>query len=141
MAIRLGRGSSAVKVDADLEGFVRQAIDAVAGETARRFETDALTILSAARKDWPRKGDPRHPKATGRSKAALDGGLRLLDDGAVLEGYVICSAPYAKYIRTRRHGSVGTKLIRGPMNKASKAIVRDLGPDLVAAVKAKVGGR
>lgn len=141
MALRIGSRTSSIQVDGDLERFVREVIDATAGEVAKRFEAEAEAVYRAARRDWPRKGDPRHPRATGRSKAALETGLRVLDGGEALEGYVLCDVPYAKWIMTRRHGKVGNALIRRPMAKAGKAITRDLGDDIVRVTRAKAGGR
>lgn len=123
--IYAGRG----KAQIELTGSMRDMVDRVLSSrgvrrVADRLEDGARRIYRSARSEWP--------EDTGRSKAALEYGLRLPSPTA-LEAFVRNTSPYWYYIRKKwpdNNVYVARELILKPGRREAKKIAREMGREL-----------
>ena len=117
--IYAGRG----KAQIELTGSMRAMVDRVLSSkgvrrVADRLENSARDIYTAAREQWPEK--------TGRSRDALEYGLRIPDPTA-LEAFVRNTSGYWQYIRRPYPDNnvfVALELILKPGRREAKRIAR-----------------
>jgi hypothetical protein len=122
-AIVVGRGDAQVVIGPELEAFVTRMLKGSAPTTMEVIETTTTKIEADAAAGWPVK--------TGRSKAALTSGTRIVS-ADVVEGFVGNDAPYAHLIKGKEHGGRQTwrVLLQKPLRDAADDVARALAKDL-----------
>lgn len=136
MSRRIFVGSG--KAQIELSGGLRDAVDRVLQGTpkvvADRLEEEARKLYEQAKAQWPEK--------TGKSKDALEYGLRIPDPSHI-EAYVgfdPSKAPYVFYIHEKWPNAkrfVWQELLRKPARKLSKKVAAELGEELRRAAGRK----
>lgn len=129
----IGRGKVQVKVSADLAAMIDRLLSDTAPLVRDALEEEARRIYTEARVKWP--------VATGKSRDALEWGLRI-PDPTVLEAFVMNPVDYAWFIREKwphNKKRVANELLIKPVRRAGRRLARRLATDLKAL--ATKGGR
>ena len=121
--IVVGRGRAQVEIGPELREFVDRMLEHSAPTTKKALDEATEKIGTDAAGSWPVK--------TGRSKAALVHGVRLVSLDTV-EGFVGNDAPYAHLIKGKEHGGKQTwrVLLQKPLRDAADDVARALATDL-----------
>lgn len=126
-----GTGRASVTLDHDLQRAMESILRETHGSVVHALEESADQVYQDALASWPVK--------TGKSKAALEQSLRVSSDR--VEAHISNPVEYVYYIRGKAQGgkSTWTKLVRTPMRKAGKRLVKELGPEIAKKCQRKGG--
>ena len=117
-------GDSAVRVrmgDA-METMFRRALDQAAPGLLAEIERSTRALYESARDEWPVK--------TGRSRSALEWGVRVEGDGRVA-GFIRNPVPYLIYIRRKKdHKNPWITLVRQPAHRDADRLALAIAPML-----------
>jgi hypothetical protein len=134
-------GKAQVEIDSGLARLIRRTIANGAPEVAKALDEEAERIYAEARAGWPVK--------TGRSRDALDHGIRILSETKV-QAWLLNASPYAKFVMLGGPNDPGRKmkgrgktamneLIRRPANAAGRRIADMIGERVVTMVWGRRG--
>lgn len=120
--LKFGRGAISVEIGDELDRMIRRGLAETRPGLLRHLEEAAKSVGAGATARWPVK--------TGKSKAAMQWGVRLIDEG--IEAFVLNDAnnggfPYVYAIRSRSGTQMWKELVRRPMERRGAKLVDELG--------------
>jgi hypothetical protein len=126
--IRIGRGRAMIDMDDTLHAMVERAVRRSNPRLIDRLEGEAADLHEDAVADWPVK--------TGRSRAALDHGLRLPSPDKI-EAFVGVDTSKADYVYYIREDGKSTwhERVRKPGRERARKLAEALGRDMLVAIK------
>lgn len=140
-------GSVTVRMNDELTGKLDKAIRSLIPETVHTIESEVEKVYQNAHARWPDKGDDLAPRATGRSKAALErevtvdlgtGHIRgVIRNNARRGGYLYAyKIKSLKFVRETR-GTTWSYLVVRPLRKIAKKLPAKLSDELGPLLRRK----
>ena len=127
MAIRVGRGKSAVSIDGPLGESLEAELRHILGPVADHLQATADRVLADAQKAWPVR--------SGQSRDAWTTTLTVVPDSLRVEVSLVNPHTYVRYLKSTRVGRVQDAarlrsprqaLVKGPARRATRDLMADL---------------